>query len=192
MRYSLKSGSWKEIDFPMEERALISFSYDSMTINTNETFHWLTRLPNKVSILIFNLFSEKLMLFNIPVQPSKEQRRGTYLQVLNGKLCFSLNSEYSVDIWGLMEYGKSNSWHKIYGLNFSKINPQPLAIYRPLLVSEDGRQLLLEESIGLKTKLLWYDLEVESARWVRFESLPEGFITTISIGTLLLLDEMMA
>ena len=120
MRYSLKSDSWKEIDFPMEERALISFSYDSVAINTNGAFHWLTRLPNKVSILIFNLFSEKVIfnLFSekvddIPVQPSKEQRRGTYLQVLNGKLCFSLNSEYSVDIWGLMQYGKSNSWYKI-------------------------------------------------------------------------------
>ena len=99
MRYSLKSDSWKEIDFPMEERALISFSYDSVAINTNGAFHWLTWLPNKVSILIFNLFSEKLMLFDIPVQPSKEQRRRTYLQVLNGKLCFSLNSGYSVDIW---------------------------------------------------------------------------------------------
>ena len=93
---------------------------------------------------------------------------------------------------GLMEYGKSNSWHKIYGLNFAKINPQPLTIYRPLLVSEDGRQLLLEKGIGLKTKLLWYDLETESARWARFESLPEGFITIVSIGTLLLLDEMMS
>ena len=192
MRYSLKSDSWKEIDFPMEERALISFSYDSMVINTNGAFHWLTWLPNKVLILIFNLFSEKLMVFDIPVQPSKEQRKGTYLQVLNGKLCFSLNSGYSVDIWGLMEYGKSNSWQKIYGLNFAKINPQPLAIYRPLLVSEDGRQLFLEESIGLKTKLLWFDLEAESARWVRFESLPKGFLTTVSIGTLLLLDEMIA
>lgn len=192
MRYNLKSDSWKEIDFPMEERALISFNYDLVAINTNGAFHRLTWLPNNVSILIFNRFSEKLMLFDIPVQPSKEQRRGTYLQVLNGKLCFSLNSGYSVDIWGFMEYGKNNSWHKIYGLNFAKINLQPLAIYRPLLVSEDGRQLLLEESIGLKTKLLWYDLEAESARWVRFESLPEGFITTVSIGTLLLLDEMMA
>ena len=91
-----------------------------------------------------------------------------------------------------MEYGKSKSWHKIYGLNFAKINPQPLTIYRPLLVSEDGRQLLLEKGIGLKTKLLWYDLETESARWARFESLPEGFITIVSIGTLLLLDEMMS
>ena len=107
MRYSLKSYSWKEIDFPMEERALISFSYDSVAINTNGAFHWLTWLPNKVSILIFNLFSEKLMLFDIPVQPSKEQRRGTYLQVLNGKLCFSLNSGYSVDIWVWWSMGKA-------------------------------------------------------------------------------------
>jgi len=42
MRYSLKSDSWKEIDFPMEEIALISFSYDSVAINTNGAFHWLT------------------------------------------------------------------------------------------------------------------------------------------------------
>nr|XP_023924653.1 F-box protein CPR1-like [Quercus suber]POE95460.1 f-box protein cpr30 [Quercus suber] len=161
MRYNLKSDSWKEIDFPMEERALISFNYDLVAINTNGAFHRLTWLPNNVSILIFNRFSEKLMLFDIPIKPSKEQRRGTYLQVLNGKLCFSLNTGYSVDIWGFMEYGKSNSWHKIYGLNFAKINPQPLAIYRPLLVSEDDRQLLLEESIGLKTKLLWYKQRVQ-------------------------------
>uniref|UniRef100_A0A7N2LQU5 F-box associated beta-propeller type 1 domain-containing protein n=1 Tax=Quercus lobata TaxID=97700 RepID=A0A7N2LQU5_QUELO len=76
MRYSLKSDSWKEIDFPMEERALIGFNYDLEAINMNGAFHWLTGLSNKVSILIFNLFSEKLMLFDIPVQPSKEQRRG--------------------------------------------------------------------------------------------------------------------
>ena len=60
MWYSLEFDSWKEIDFPMEERALIGFNYDLEAMNMNGAFHWLTRLSNKVSILIFNLFSEKV------------------------------------------------------------------------------------------------------------------------------------
>lgn len=76
IRYSLKFDSWKEIDFPMEERALISFSYDSVAINTNGAFHWLTWLPNKVSILIFNIFSEKVNVIWYPSLAKQRTKEG--------------------------------------------------------------------------------------------------------------------
>lgn len=87
MKYGLKFDTWEEIDCPPEERELIGFSYDSVLINMNLTLNWLIWLPfqqNTRFPFSFLIFLVRSLCYLISQQRSKDQRRRTYLQVLNG------------------------------------------------------------------------------------------------------------
>ena len=133
MKYGLKFDTWEEIDCPPEERELIGFSYDSVLINMNLTLNWLIWLPfqqNTRFPFSFLIFLVRSLCYLISQQRSKDQRRRTYLQVLNGScaLVWSLGLVLisgfdDIDLYYSLKMANNSYWKRIlvWNQNFSSM-----------------------------------------------------------------------
>ena len=189
--YSLKSQCWKKIEdqWPKKEWLICSDSASS-----NGALHWLVAKEGwrPENILAFDLATEKFRVFTMPPQAPKNCM--TNLVKLKGQLCFIMNivmyndvKELYHDVWLMKEYGEGSSWTQIYKIEQCAV-AWSFKYWTPLMLSKNGKKILMEECHTDRTYLIWYDIENKIRERVKIQKLPKSFQTTICIGSLLLLD----
>ena len=187
--YSLKAQSWKKVE---EQWPYKKLSLNPGSASLNGAVHWLVDAPrSKIeSLIAFNLATEKFRFYRAPDQPDDEERVFPALEVLGRYLCYSVlvnhNDTTYHEVWLMKEYGVESSWTQIYRIGQGEV--PGIFVYRPLMFSKNGKEVLLEEAREHYMNLVWYDMENKTGQSVENRSFPCGFTASICTGSLLLLD----
>lgn len=187
--YSLKARSWKNVEEQWPNKKL---SLNLASASLNGAVHWLVDAPqSKIELLIaFDLATEKFRFYKAPDQPDDEERVFPALEVLGRYLCYSVlvshNDTTYHEVWLMKDYGVESSWTQIYRIGQGEV--PGLFMYRPLMFSKNGKEVLLVEVRERYMNLVWYDMENKTGQRVENRSFPCGFTTSICTGSLLLLD----
>ncbi|XP_047320861.1 F-box/kelch-repeat protein At3g23880-like [Impatiens glandulifera] len=138
--YGMKSGSWRKVkNYPQ------FCPLGDMGMFVNGTLHWgasmKTGIDNYRSILTFDLSEET---FSEISQPCFEGLiMDSLIGVLSGCLCMLFNcGEKKIDVWVMKEYGKTESWTKLFTLPFLK-SGMGFQCFRPLYISRKNEILML-------------------------------------------------
>ncbi|XP_050364820.1 F-box protein CPR1-like [Argentina anserina] len=188
--YSLRSSSWKKIEF----RESSSCTWDtSYVIPLDGALHWFGKLHRSNStsgILTLNFTNEKVMEFRAPDEVEAQLHTSSAgLSELNGKLCIiDFHDKANYDIWAMNIYGKAESWTRLYTIKSTVVN-WTFDWRLPLASSSTGRKILLYDGSGSRNvRLFWYDSEKDTAKRVRIPGMPSDFTAAICVANLGLLD----
>ncbi|XP_004295305.1 PREDICTED: F-box protein CPR30-like [Fragaria vesca subsp. vesca] len=126
--FSSKSKSWRRI----QDSQYSGLSMSVLGTLCNETLHWL-RFKQDI-IVAFDLADEKFRIMALPVV---EEYGG--LGDFGGCLCVFGQVDVaaaSIDLWVMREYGKGNSWTKLFNLRISDQPDKQICYVQPILVTE--------------------------------------------------------
>ncbi|KAL7081115.1 hypothetical protein ACP275_14G019300 [Erythranthe tilingii] len=136
LMYSSKTNSWKKIEnFPKSLCVCGSGKFVAGRL------HWLCRMDG-FEIICLNLTEEKYKIVGVPQSFTNNAKfKVVNLEELGGYLSLTYISDRAdVDVWVMTEYGKRESWSKVWTLsNFvsapaDRVNGRPM----PLLWRKNG------------------------------------------------------
>ena len=151
MIYSLKAGSWKEIDcFPS-----VNPANDGKFLNG--ALHWVTGDASSGSEDIVDLDLGKETYGEVLQPEYNEGSKRLTLGILGECLCVLCNyyENLVVDVWVMKVYGVKDSWTKLASISHLKDQfsfRSYIPFHVPLCISNDGKLLL-----QFWTKLVVYD-----------------------------------
>ncbi|KAL4271403.1 hypothetical protein GQ457_13G015140 [Hibiscus cannabinus] len=158
--YSLRRDSW---------RIVCSFPYDDNVyepgVHLNGAVHWMASYGDgadyRCVVAAFSL--EEEVISDLPAPDIVDTSFEFVAGVLNGCLCVlhSRNQMHN-DFWVMTEYGMGETWTKLT-LSLSYI------CMKPLCLAQNGEALLEVDG-----KLLLYNLEDDSYRYLAVDGIPEG------------------
>ncbi|XP_047320854.1 F-box/kelch-repeat protein At3g23880-like [Impatiens glandulifera] len=138
--YGLKNGSWRKVkNYPQ------FCPLGDMGMFVNGTLHWGASIDTGInsyqSILTFDMSEETFSEISQPC--FGESVLDSVIWVLNGCLCMLINyhDERKFDLWIMKDYGKTESWTKLFSLPFpeGRMNFQ----FTPLYITKKNEILML-------------------------------------------------
>ncbi|XP_021719571.1 F-box protein CPR30-like isoform X1 [Chenopodium quinoa] len=181
--FSLKANSWRRIrDFPRE----YYLSYKrGWGVYVSGCLHWMITLKPDSNgsklIVAFDLSSEVCKAVLLPKISAGEVH--LTVEVLGQFLSLLVNYPSNrSEVWVLKEYGVVESWSKLFTVS-QPDSIGPFEYVRPIAYSKDGSKVLLEQDLQ---KLIWYDVESQSAADVKIPGMPSHPGATMLVESLVL------
>lgn len=170
--YSLKSDSWRRLDYCPFRFAISYFMPAPQGVFVEGSLHYLVN--KKLScgiarIYAFHVGTEKYHV--VPHPPFSDMSFLGTLDQLGGKLCLICSYDKShMDVWAMDIYGVKESWTKLFSVA-QYVDASKFEFPTPITYSKNRKQVLLQQMTG--GKLLWYDLRLKN---VKFTRIPKVFM----------------
>ncbi|KAL8127140.1 F-box protein CPR1-like [Apium graveolens] len=167
--YSLKSDSWRRLDYCPFRFATADLAAGPRGVFIEGSLHYLVN--KKLScgiarIYAFHVGTEEYHV--VPHPPFSDMSFLGTMDKLGGKLCLICSYDKShMDVWVMDNYGVKESWTKLFSVA-QYVDARNFECPTPITFSKDGKQVLLQQIIG--GNLLWYDLRLKK---VKFTCLPD-------------------
>lgn len=170
--YSLKSDSWRRLDYCPFRFALSTFMPAPQGVFLEGSLHYLVNQKFSrgiARIYAFHVGTEKYHV--VPHPPFSDMSFLGIVDKLGGKLCLICSYDEShMDVWTMDSYGVKESWTKLFSVA-QYVDASTFEFPTPITYSKNRKQVLLQQMIG--GKLLWYDLRLKN---VKFTCIPKVFI----------------
>jgi F-box interacting protein len=153
--FSSRARNWKKIEaHPLHSSPMCE------GVHLNEALHWLNWIhpdcaepdsDDEEAIIAFDLAREEFWEMPVPFVPGLHKYRYTEVGVsCDGCLCLicsPLEFLISAEFWVMREYGKGDSWTKLYNL---KNPPEHVGCFIPILIMQTCVVVMMHAGSGLE------------------------------------------